>query len=114
MIMKAYKHWDEERYILWAIVVMPDHVHKIIRPLADYNLGKINHSIRSYTAHQINEFESCDGILWREEPYDRMLRNSNEYYQKIEYIKENPERAGLVKLWKDYSWIYFRPELLKL
>jgi hypothetical protein len=54
------------------------------------------------------------GSLWPREPYDRLLRNDNEVLQKTIYIKENPEKAGLVKSWHDYKWIYFRPELVLL
>ena len=37
------------------------------------------------------------GGIWQEEFFDHVLRSSESYSQKWNYVKENPVRAGLVK-----------------
>jgi hypothetical protein len=36
-----------------------------------------------------------DASLWQEEFFDHLLRSSESYSQKWDYVKENPARAGL-------------------
>ena len=42
--------------------------------------------------------------LWQEEFFDHVLRSSESYSQKWEYVKENPARAGLVKKSDDWPF----------
>src|SRR5689334_21818190 len=43
-----------ERYELLVWCVMPTHVHSVFRPHDGWTLAKILHSIKSFTAHEIN------------------------------------------------------------
>jgi putative transposase len=40
---------------------------------------------------------NLSGRVWQEEFFDHVLRSSESYSQKWDYVKENPVRAGLVK-----------------
>jgi putative transposase len=42
--------------------------------------------------------------VWQEEFFDHVLRSSESYSQKWDYVKENPVRAGLVKSSKEWPW----------
>ena len=44
------------------------------------------------------------GTVWQEEFFDHVLRSSESYSQKWEYVKENPVRAGLVKKSDDWPF----------
>jgi putative transposase len=44
------------------------------------------------------------GNLWQEEFFDHVLRSSESYSQKWDYVKENPVRAGLVKSSDEWPW----------
>ena len=35
------------------------------------------------------------GPLWQPEYWDRLIRSENHYYKCAEYIRQNPEKAGL-------------------
>jgi hypothetical protein len=53
MIIDNWKHFDGKRYDLIAYVVMPNHVHLLIKVGTTHSLAQIVHSWKSYTAHQI-------------------------------------------------------------
>ncbi len=88
-------HFDGERYILDEYVIMPNHVHVLLSPLDKYDLAKILHSLKSFTAHEINKKLDLHGSIWMDESYDHIVRSLEqlEFYRK--YITENPSKARL-------------------
>ena len=42
--------------------------------------------------------------IWQEEFFDHVLRSSESYSQKWDYVKENPVRAGLVSGSDEWPW----------
>lgn len=71
-------------------------------------LSKIMHSIKSYSAHQINKISRRRGKVWQDENYDRVIRDENEFLEKINYIANNPMKANLAKGYNDYNWLYIK------
>jgi REP element-mobilizing transposase RayT len=99
------------RVLLHAIVVMPDHVHVLLRPLRDrngwpYPLVDILQCFKSATAHRINKLLHTSGPVWEEESFDHVLRSDESLREKAEYIRQNPVRRGLVSRAEDYRWLW--------
>jgi putative DNA methylase len=98
---------------------MPDHVHALIEPLETssgeyFDLSQVLHSIKSYTAHEINTLLKRTGPLWEEESWDRIIRDENDYREKWEYILNNPIKAGLCDKGESYPFLWSegdRPEV---
>ncbi|MCK4627819.1 MAG: transposase [Sedimentisphaerales bacterium] len=101
MIAKSLSHFDEKRYRLYAWCIMPNHVHVVVEPLAGYELSKILHSWKSYAANKANRLLSRHGVFWQREYYDHLIRNEDEFYHTIQYVQENPRKAGLA----DWKWV---------
>lgn len=90
---------------------MPEHVHLILTPLrdsagAEFSLADILHSIKSYSAHEINRLLKRKGTVWLDESFDHVLRSEDRLDSKIEYICQNPVRRGLVKEPLQYRWLW--------
>jgi REP element-mobilizing transposase RayT len=96
--------WDGERYQLIAWVIMPNHVHIMIRLLGDNLLSEIMHSIKSYTAHQASKILEASGRFWSVESFDRYIRNADHFRNTIRYIEENPVKARLCKEPEDWEF----------
>jgi putative transposase len=84
----------------WAVgryVVMPDHVHFFAadggstHSLSEY-VGKWKEWTAKYAARRLSEAMP----LWQPGFFDHLLRSTESYEQKWEYVRENPVRAGLV------------------
>ena len=111
--LNALLHFDRVRYDLFAAVVMPDHVHVLFQPWikstnADqthvfWSLTELLHSVKSFTANEINKAEGKTGeAVWEKESYDRLMRGDEDVEEKFHYICRNPESEGL----QDYQWLW--------
>jgi hypothetical protein len=66
---------------------MPDHVHTLCQPLVKkkggtYDLGEILHSVKSFSAHRINQQRERKGSIWLDERFDRIVRDEKEFNEK--------------------------------
>ncbi len=110
IVLDALVFFDGQRLTFIAAVVMPDHVHAVIRPLEKqaggyWDLSDLMHSIKSYSANQINRIENTVGTtVWQTETYDRIIRDGLEYGFTLQYIAYNPVVAGLSGKPQEYPW----------
>jgi leucyl-tRNA synthetase len=95
IVEQTLKHFDGSRYSLSAFVLMPNHVHVLFKLSAGEDLGKVIHSWKSYSAHEINKALKQEGPVWQEEYFDRIVRGESHHARVLEYICENPAKAGL-------------------
>ncbi len=106
--MSAIRHWDGLRIELDAAVVMPDHVHLIVRILNGLPLGAILKSIKGFSARAINRTLASRGSLWLDESFDHIIRHEQEWHEKVIYIRDNPTNKGIVENWQDYPWLWIK------
>jgi REP element-mobilizing transposase RayT len=104
------------RIQLHAVVVMPDHVHLLLRPLRDESgwpipLIETLQCFKGATAHRINKLLHTSGPVWEEESFDHVLRSDESLKEKAEYIRQNPVRRELVLRPEDYRWLWVDPSL---
>jgi len=108
-IQQSLLHFNAIRYKLIAWVIMPNHIHFLIKPFESFPLSKLMHSIKSFTAQQANKTLNRNGKFWQEDYFDRYIRNYEHYEKTISYIENNPVKAGLCEKpsdWK-FSSAYF-------
>jgi REP element-mobilizing transposase RayT len=116
IVLDCILHWSERRYRLSAVCVMPDHVHLIIQPGIEsqdpegdpvfYSLTTIFHTIKSFTAHEINKRTGRTGSLWEKESFDRYVRSDSDLAEKFHYLCRNPWAAGIVSMTEPYPWLW--------
>ena len=95
VVEEALKFFDGERYVLGHYVIMPNHVHAVVRPVQEHLLKDILHSWKSFTAHKLNEMLGQQGQLWQDESFDCIIRSTAQLDKIAFYIQENPQKAGL-------------------
>ena len=86
---------DGERYALGDFVIMPNHVHLLMRPLAEFTLRSICYGLKRFTARECNRALGQAGHFWQTESYDRIIRDQEELSAFRRYIHANPEKAKL-------------------
>ena len=104
LLRETLLKWNGERYELLAWVIMPNHVHILIRLLGRNLLSEIMHSIKSYTAHRSNNILGRTGRFWSVESFDRYIRNADHFCNTVKYIEENPVKAGLCREAADWEF----------
>ncbi len=88
-------HFDGERYDLDEWVIMPNHVHALVKPINNHELPDILHSWKSFSSSQINRQLNQSGKLWQKEYYDHIVRDTDELFRIRNYIRDNPMKAGI-------------------
>ncbi len=118
IVFSSIKFHAGSEYDLHGCVVMETHAHMLLKPLEGqartpvlpvtpvYNLARIMHSIKSYSAHRLRKLLEIEGSVWLSESYDRIVRDENEYVEKMNYIIYNPVKAGLVQRPEGYKWLW--------
>jgi REP element-mobilizing transposase RayT len=111
IVLQHCLHDHGHRLLLHAAVVMPEHVHLLLTPLRDaqgwpYSLPLLLKSIKGISARNVNRLLGSSGPIWQEESFDHVLRSDESFLNKLEYIRQNPVRRGLVSKAEDYPWLH--------
>ncbi len=113
------------RLLLFAYVIMPDHIHALIgskrKPseVLRYVNGISGHRIIEYLKKSRSEaslakLRQASGpreykhSLWDHHPNLKLVTTENGLIEKANYIHMNPVRAGLVERAEDYRWSSIR------
>lgn len=123
-VESALRHFAGERYDLLAYVVIPSHFHWVFHARApwvqtfDGNAivgqafqpakraprERIMQSAKGFSARQCNRLLGLRGEFWQHESYDHVVRDEEEMFRIIEYVENNPVKAGLVTRPDEWQW----------
>ncbi len=101
LIQNALTHFDGKRYDLLSWCVMPNHVHVVLTTYPGEALEKILHSWKSFTSHEVNKRNKTSETIWQKESYDHLVRDEEDLRNQVEYVLNNPAKAGL----GDWEWV---------
>ncbi|MHB9032435.1 MAG: REP-associated tyrosine transposase [Anaerolineae bacterium] len=86
---------DALRYSLLAWVIMPNHVHLLLRTIAPWTMQRIIQDIKKFSALKINKMNSSSGPVWQHSYFDRFIRDDGHLLRAAAYIHNNPVLAGV-------------------
>jgi REP element-mobilizing transposase RayT len=101
VVVENLRHFDGQRYRLFAWCVMPNHVHVAMKLFPKYSLERVVQSWKSYTSKKANRLLGRAGSFWQREYFDRLVRNEVELRRVLSYIARNPEKAKL----RNWKWV---------
>jgi carbamoylphosphate synthase large subunit/REP element-mobilizing transposase RayT len=96
-VVEALLRFHGERYLLDDFVVMPNHVHLLVKPLGKHTLTEILRAWKSFTAKAVNQLAGREGALWMAESFDTIVRDLKHLAGTRDYIAQNPAKARLVE-----------------
>ena len=82
------------RFELLAWVVMPNHVHTLVR-VGDTPLSKTIQNWKSISAVEANKLLGRPGEFWQKDYWDTFMRDAQQMCKAIRYIEYNPVKAKL-------------------
>jgi REP element-mobilizing transposase RayT len=101
---------NQEFYDLEICVIMPDHVHLMLRIIKeDFPLSRVLKGIKGGSARKINQHRHQTNMsIWQDETFDGIIRNQEEFEEKSQYILNNPAEAGLVAADTEYPFLWYK------
>lgn len=123
-VIKFGERGIERNIALGRYVIMPDHIHLFVRGGPQFDLGLWVRGLKRVVAAAVaggregfrsgtaSPSAASDGgrynversSVWQRGFFDHLLRNSESYAQKWNYVLENPVRAGLVSAAEDWPF----------
>jgi len=100
-------HHTNNVWEVYEYVVMPNHIH-VLFSLRKGDLRSTLINFKQWTGRQAAPLIKLKGTaFWQDEWFDHWIRSNEEFYEKVEYIRQNPVVAGLVRdyrHWPYASW----------
>jgi putative transposase len=90
-------------FLLFGYVIMPDHFHLLIAPLAA-GLQDGMHRLKMRTGRRIRTLRRESGPFWQPRYFDFILRRVADFWEKLQYIHDNPVSAKLVATREEWCW----------
>lgn len=104
IVENAVRHFDGERFRLFAWVIMPNHVHVVLDVCARFSIGEVVRGWKAFSAAQINRATGASGAFWARDYFDRYLRDEDDLCRTVDYVERNPVAAGLVPAPEQWRW----------
>jgi predicted dehydrogenase/REP element-mobilizing transposase RayT len=98
IVCDALHHFDGDRYVLDGYVIMPNHVHVLVKPADGHSLSDVLHSWKSFTSKEIKKLVgNVDEAFWQDENFDHLVRHGSSLERKRNYVRSNPVVAKLTQ-----------------
>jgi REP element-mobilizing transposase RayT len=122
ILKEQFHRFDGKYYHLVAYTIMSNHFHLLIDTSIqledldvnleyvpdDYvDLSKIVGRIKGASSRFANIALDRKGAFWLKEYFDRIVRNEKEEQYYVNYILQNPVKAGLVQKWDEYPYSFY-------
>ncbi len=95
IVADSLLHFDGDRYRMGDFIVMPNHVHLLAAFANPEQMRSQFDSWRHFTAVAINRAIGEKGQFWQQEPFDHLVRSEEQFRYLVNYIAQNPSKAGL-------------------
>jgi thiamine-phosphate pyrophosphorylase len=105
-VLEHVKAGSDVYYRLLSAVIMPDHGHALLEPIAPYTLDRVMKGIKGVSAKIVNQMRNATGSIWQDESFDRIVRDHAEFEEKLNYIVNNAPKKDLVADPWDYPALF--------
>lgn len=96
LVEDSITKFDGLRHDLDCLVIMPNHVHLILKPRTEENVFQLIGGMKGFSARVCNaRLGRTHQAFWMEDSYNRIVRDDDELRAFRDYIHKNPAQAGL-------------------
>jgi len=90
---------EELKWFVHLALFMPDHIHCIFSFPQESNIKKTILNWKRFTANKYK-------VEWQRDFFEHRIRNTRALEEKVEYILNNPVRAGLAKDKNEWPYVW--------
>lgn len=121
-LREAFKHTKTiYNFEIFGCVILPDHMHLIIRPENIEEYPKIIHAIKYSFSKKLqnggivispyelsnSKLTKGDKGIWQRRYWEHTIKSDEDLYKHLDYIHYNPVKHGVVKSVKDWKYSSF-------
>ena len=99
-LVEFCRNGEERGISVGRYVIMPDHIHLFLSNNSD---GTLSQWVR-LLKRDLSQAIPNSPTHWQKGLFDHLIRNSESYSEKWNYVYQNPVRAGLVREADDWLW----------
>lgn len=117
LLRKAFKNSKKfYEYEIFAIVILPEHLHMIIKPEKIEDYPKIISRIKHYFSRNMtvpekklshSKFKKREKGIWQRRYWEHTIRDEDDLYKHLDYIHYNPVKHALVTAVKNWEYNSF-------
>jgi putative transposase len=106
LLIETLMHYRAaNKYLLHAFVAMPDHIHLLLTPAQGITVERAVQFIKGGFSHRLGGTRE----LWQRGFTQHRIEDSNDFHSHHVYIHENPVRARIVMIARDYRYSSANP-----
>ena len=90
-------------FLLFSYVVMPTHLHLLLYP-REAMLADILRDFKCKSSFSLRKARASQRPAWQSRFFDSICRKVRDFWEKMDYIHQNPVKAGLVASATDWLW----------
>src|SRR5579859_7885430 len=105
-----FSYRDAGKFRLHAFVLMPDHFHIILTLSAEMTLERSIQLIKGGFSYRMKKELNKPFEIWQRGFTDRRIRDRNEFIGYLDYVHDNPVKAGLVAHARGYPYSSMNPK----
>jgi putative transposase len=96
----------EAGWVIRAATIMPTHIHVVMRNDAGRSGALMDdlEKLKRFTGREANKILKRRGRFWAREDFDHWCRTPEKVAAAVRYVRNNPVKAGLVRIWQDWEW----------
>ena len=120
ILREAFKRTIQSfNYEIYAICILPEHIHMIIKPYDINDYPKIIQQIKRYFSQKIDK-QNIDNYsltsgnvrrkerdIWQHRYWEHTIRDINDLYKHLDYIHYNPIKHDYTNKAKDWEFSSF-------
>ncbi len=102
LLIDTLYHYRGSAYLLHEFVIMPDHFHILLTPMA--NLEKAVQFIKGGFSYRTKKELGSNMEVWQKGFSDHRIRDAGDYLRHVDYIRQNPLRKHLCEGSEEYLY----------
>jgi len=95
----ARRYHNAQKWHMKVLLLMPDHLHMLVGIPGYANLSSLVRDFKRITT-------KIARIQWQRNFFDHCLRHEGSEAEKFEYIRQNPVRAGLATVAREWPYVF--------
>ena len=104
IVAKILEYRDAGNYLLHDFVLMPNHLHLILTPMAKVSLEKAVQLIKGGSSYEIHKVRGKKFEIWQSGFHESRVTSWGDYQKKRDYIHFNPVAGKLVERPEEWAF----------